>query len=57
MADQQPITNDAESDDALISRLYELAGNDDSGELARIDAMVYERLLQAYGDDSETAAA
>ncbi|HEX5756797.1 MAG TPA: hypothetical protein VFY12_10655 [Arenimonas sp.] len=57
MADQQPITNDTESDDALISRLYELAGNDDSGELARIDAMVYERLLQAYGDDSETAAA
>lgn len=56
MADQQSTATDADSDDALISRLYELAGNDSDGELARIDAMVYERLLQAYGDDSGTAA-
>lgn len=42
---------DSESDDALVARLYELAAANDSAELARIDALVYERLLQAYGDD------
>lgn len=49
--------SEADSDDALVARLYELARGDDSGELARIDAMVYERLLQAYGDDDRASAA
>ncbi|MGY0619375.1 hypothetical protein [Lysobacter sp. A378] len=51
-----PHTNDAYSDDALVARLYELGDNDDSGELARIDALVYERLLQTYGNDGEAIA-
>lgn len=51
-----PITSDASSDDALVARLYELGENEDSGELARIDALVYERLLQAYDHDSEAVA-
>ncbi len=49
--------NEADSDDALVARLYELARGDDNGELARIDAMVYERLLQAYADDDQPSAA
>ncbi|MGY0556734.1 hypothetical protein [Lysobacter sp. A421] len=48
-----PHTHDAYSDDALVARLYELGDNDDSDELARIDALVYERLLQTYGDEVE----
>ncbi|MGY1424591.1 hypothetical protein [Lysobacter sp. A289] len=48
-----PATSDACSDDALVARLYELGDNDDSGELTRIDALVYERLLQTYGHDDE----
>lgn len=57
MTDLHAPANDTDSDDALVARLYELAGSDDSGELARIDAMVYERLLQAYGGDDQAAAA
>ncbi|MGY0798744.1 hypothetical protein ACW7G0_06810 [Lysobacter sp. A286] len=51
-----PATSAACSDDALVARLYELGDNDDSGELARVDALVYERLLQTYGNDGEATA-
>ena len=57
MTDLQVPASEVDSDDALVARLYELAGSDDRGELARIDAMVYQRLLQAYGDDDQTPAA
>ncbi|MGH8085412.1 MAG: hypothetical protein ACREPV_09065 [Lysobacter sp.] len=57
MTDLHSPANEVDSDDALVARLYELAGSDDSSELARIDAMVYERLLQAYGDDGQASAA
>jgi len=55
MTDLHP-PGEAESDDALVARLYELVGSNDSGELARIDAIVHERLLQAYGDDHQALA-
>lgn len=40
------------SDDMALSRLFELIANgaQDSGELAQLDAMVYERLVQGYDD-------
>lgn len=48
------LTLDHVSDDALMSRLYELArnGKQDSIETAQIDSEVYNRLMQAYGDAS-----
>ncbi len=52
MTDPHSESNDTASDDALVARLYDLARNDDNGELARIDAIVYERLLKAYSDDT-----
>jgi len=49
---------DSFSDDALVTRLYELASQltrgsklVDRDELARIDAVVYRRLEQAYSKD------
>jgi len=49
---------DSYSDDALVTRLYELASQltrgsklVDRDELARIDAVVYRRLEQAYSKD------
>lgn len=52
------LTFDHLSDDALMSRLYELArnGKQDSVETAQIDAEVYNRLLQAYGDAQPEAS-
>jgi len=45
------LTLDHVSDDALMTRLYELARNGrHSVETAQIDAEVYARLMQAYGD-------
>ena len=45
------LTLDHLSDDALMSRLYELARTDrNTVETAQIDAEVYSRLLQTYGD-------
>ncbi|HEY0506024.1 MAG TPA: hypothetical protein VGD42_21275 [Lysobacter sp.] len=46
------LTFDHLSDDALMTRLYDLArnGRQDSLETAQIDAEVYNRLLQAYGE-------
>ena len=57
MSDSGTISNDTDSDEALVARLYDLTRTDDQAERARIDAMVYERLLQAYGDDDQTPAA
>lgn len=57
MTDLHAPANEVDSDDALVARLYELAGSDNNSELARIDAMVYERLLQAYGDDGQASPA
>jgi len=57
MTDLHSRACETDSDDALVARLYELACGEDTGELARIDALVYERLLQAYGDDDQAAAA
>ena len=57
MTDLHSRANEADSDDVLVARLYELTCGEDTGELARIDALVYERLLQAYGDDGQAAAA
>ena len=49
---------DSYSDDALVTRLYELASQltrgsklVDRDELARIDAVVYRRLEQTYSKD------
>ncbi len=57
MTDPYSAPNDPASDDALVARLYDLARTDDSnGELARIDAIVYERLLKAYSDDTPPPA-
>ena len=52
------LTLDNVSDDALMSRLFELAqtGDDASAELEQLDAAVYARLMQAYGDTAEVAA-
>ena len=45
------LTLDHLSDAALMSRLYELARTDrHTVETAQIDAEVYSRLLQTYGD-------
>lgn len=46
------LTFDHLSDDALMTRLYELArnGRQDSVETAQLDAEVYNRLIQAYGE-------
>lgn len=51
------LTLDHVSDDALMTRLFELArnGKQDSIETAQIDAEVYNRLLQAYGDAGSEA--
>lgn len=50
------------SDDALITRLYELASQltrggklVDRDELARVDAVVYRRFEQAYSKDPHDA--
>ena len=59
MTEQQHNTSvDSFSDDALVTRLYELASQltrgsklVDRDELARIDAVVYRRLEQAYSKD------
>ena len=49
---------DALSDAAAVERLFELvaSGNDDAAELARLDALVYGRLLQAYASENSGAA-
>lgn len=59
MADCDPASSQAASDDALVARLYELASARSHGcpsvdreELARIDAIVYRRLARAYGADA-----
>ena len=45
------LTLDHLTDDALMSRLYELARTDrQTVETAQIDAEVYSRLLQTYGE-------
>ena len=51
---------DSFSDDALVTRLYELASQltrggklVDRAELARIDAVVYRRLEQTYSKDPQ----
>ena len=51
------LTMDHLTDDALMSRLYELARNDrHTVETAQIDAEVYSRLLQTYGEaEADTA--
>ncbi|GAA5075115.1 hypothetical protein [Lysobacter panacisoli] len=51
------LTLDHVSDDQLMSRLYELArnGKQDSIETAQIDAEVYNRLIQAYGEATAEA--
>jgi len=52
---------DSFSDEALVARLYELASQltrgslVDRDELARIDAVVYRRLEQAYSKDPHDA--
>ena len=52
------LTFDHLSNDALMARLYDLArnGRQDSVETAQIDAEVYNRLLQAYGDAEPATA-
>lgn len=47
-----PCTGDG-NDDQLVARLYELTRNSDAddAELESLDAIVYQRLLQTYGDD------
>lgn len=52
------LTFDHLSDDALMARLYELArtGRQESVETAQLDAEVYNRLLQAYGDAEPQAS-
>ncbi len=51
------LTFDHLSDDALMARLYELArnGRQDCVETSQLDAEVYNRLLQAYGEAEPTA--
>ncbi|MDI9240237.1 hypothetical protein QLQ15_15105 [Lysobacter sp. LF1] len=51
------LTFDHLSDDALMSRLFDLAqaGRQDSVETAQIDAEVYNRLLLAYGEAGSDA--
>lgn len=50
---QAPYSADA-NNDQLVSRLYELTRDSaaDDAELETLDAIVYERLLQTYGDDT-----
>lgn len=51
------LTLDNVSDDALMTRLYELARNGrQSVETAQVDAEVYSRLLQAYGETAPDTA-
>ncbi len=51
------LTLDNVSDDALMSRLFELAQSGDAGsaELEQLDAAIYNRLLEAYGEAAEPA--
>ena len=58
MAYQQTTTSDNVNDHLLVSRLYELTseGGHDNPELERLDAIVYQRLLETYGDDSTAPA-
>ena len=53
------LTLDNVSDDALMSRLFELAqdGDASSSEMEQLDAAIYGRLLQAYGETAEPASA
>ena len=58
MAEPRNTSVDSFSDDALVTRLYELASQltrgsqlVDRDELARIDAVVYRRLEQTYSKD------
>lgn len=58
MAEPPTTSMDAFSDDALVTRLYELAALRTRGhsafdreEMKRIDAVVYHRLAQAYSKD------
>lgn len=50
---QAPNSADA-NNDQLVSRLYELTQDSaaDDTELETVNAIVYERLLQTYGDDT-----
>lgn len=54
MSNHQTATTDSVSDHLLVSRLYELTceGGRDNPELESLDAIVYQRLLETYGDDS-----
>ncbi len=45
------------SDDSAVNRLFEITANgEDTQELAQLDALVYQRLTQAY-DESVTIPA
>lgn len=51
------LTLDHVSDDALMARLYDLARSGrQTVETAQIDAEVYARLLQAYGETASDTA-
>ncbi|HEU4773382.1 MAG TPA: hypothetical protein VFS82_02500 [Lysobacter sp.] len=57
MTNHQTGTSDNVSDHLLVSRLYELAREGgDNPELENLDAMLYQRLLETYGDDSTAPA-
>lgn len=51
MADIRNLPAD-NSDDALVHRLFDLTcnGQSERGELSRVDALVYARLLETYGE-------
>ena len=46
-----------DSNDDLVARLYELTQDaaPDCTELETLDAIVYQRLLETYGDDSSVS--
>lgn len=46
------------SDDALMTRMFELSRNGKEGsiESSQIDAEIYARLLETYGVDGETTS-
>jgi hypothetical protein len=57
MKNHQTATSDNVSDHLLVSRLYELTcEGGDNPELENLDAMVHQRLLETYGDDSTAPA-
>ncbi|MEO6169888.1 MAG: hypothetical protein ABIO84_02960 [Lysobacter sp.] len=50
-------SNAVDNNDHLVARLYELTrvAAPDSAELETLDAIVYQRLLETYGDDSSVS--